>query len=60
MPKEAVRKQEIKNIWDIEQSGRCKSNCINTKLLTIQTLVRLSDLIKKTRSNIILFTGVMF
>ena len=49
MPKEAVRKREIKKNMRYIQSGRCKISCINTKLLTIQSLSRLSDLIKKDK-----------
>ena len=48
MPKEAVRRREIKKYMRYIQSGRCKISCIKTKLLTIQSLSRLSDLIKKT------------
>ena len=60
MPKEAVRRREIKKYMRYIQSGRCKISCIKTKLLTIQSLSRLSDLIKKTEFNIMLFTGVTF
>ena len=51
MPKEAVRKREIKKNMRYIQSGRCKISCINTKLLTIQSLSRLSDLIKKRQNS---------
>lgn len=48
MPKDALDEKERegeRNTWDIKGSGRCNSNYTDTKILTVQSIGRLSDLI---------------